>query len=360
MANYQFNVNLQPASFIEALYRLKEQLKTAGWIHQASSDGTTFITTVGNVNDKITGFGTSGAGNWGAGHGWWIGAAPGAVSGSTRQICIERVSSDTAIRIKYSYAAGFTGGSPSATQTPSATDEQLLQGSGTNASPTGANIFSNVTAGLFRWHICANSASPYEFYAVGTGFGNATPAAGMMMDYVSSANNLDNDPYVLHWLGLNGLGSSTSPALGSITPNVDTTFYPKCWFRAGMTNSCWAGVFPSFVAQYINGLAINAVTFGVANGGGPPSSGFDEVMGSNIFNGLIDIFPTIWYRPEILGTTNQNVTGVAVQGYKGISTLLHTSSAPLGQAQLMSRSTAGDTIFWGAFLLPWNGTNPLI
>lgn len=70
-----------------------------------------------------------------------------------QQYCVQHVSG-LLFRIKYSPAAGFVGGSPDEDTTPTATDEQLVLGTGTDAAPTGA-----------AWHATIGS-SPYFFMGV--------------------------------------------------------------------------------------------------------------------------------------------------------------------------------------------------
>ena len=65
-------------------------------------------------------------------------------------------------RVKFSYSAGFTGGTPGATRVPSATDEGLYLGSGTDAAPTGTAMFA-ADAG-YRFHCAAGGAAEAYTY----------------------------------------------------------------------------------------------------------------------------------------------------------------------------------------------------
>lgn len=71
-------------------------------------------------------------------------------------------------RVKCSPLAHFTGGSPSATVTPSAADEMTLFGGGTDASPTNGSLFP--LSGTWRGHIVAENAAingqwPWWYYS---------------------------------------------------------------------------------------------------------------------------------------------------------------------------------------------------
>lgn len=120
-----FDTNFVPATYAEAVFRTKQLLKTAGWVHQASGDGlAAFSATPGNINDVIAAAG-AGAGGMANTNAWFVIKEPGS---GTRQICYQRGLDNTRWRVKYSVAAGFNGGTPSATTTPTATDEQFLAG----------------------------------------------------------------------------------------------------------------------------------------------------------------------------------------------------------------------------------------
>jgi hypothetical protein len=159
----QYDVNFIPATFAEAIFRLKQLLKTAGWIHQASSDGTTFTTTPGNVNDAITSAGI-GAGGMENSLAWFVLQQPG----GTRQFCFQ-IDTTTTWYIKLSVSAGFTGGTPSATEVPSATDEIVLVGLGPDAGPTFEAI-PLYPDGQQTFNIVADDAAPHGWWAGGHGY----------------------------------------------------------------------------------------------------------------------------------------------------------------------------------------------
>lgn len=107
-----FSVNNSPATCCIAVFDLKTLLKTAGWTVPQSSDGLTY----NGSGDQIShgGAGANGMDNASA---WFVVQMPG----SSRSFCLQRYNSSgygSYWRVKYSKAAGFTGGTPGVTQTP--------------------------------------------------------------------------------------------------------------------------------------------------------------------------------------------------------------------------------------------------
>jgi hypothetical protein len=145
------------ASFGELISLFVEMLVSAGWTYRASGDGTggTY-----NATGKVftgTGAGALGWANSGA---WARIQDPGAV----REITVQHNNAGGAI-IKYSQLAKFTGGSPSATTTPTATDERAIRGTYATAwcaSSTG-NAFG-----------CANDTAQYGFWFAATSTSTVT------------------------------------------------------------------------------------------------------------------------------------------------------------------------------------------
>jgi len=111
------------------MFDFKEFAKSLGWTVPRSSDGATY----NSSGDQIT-TGGGGAGGMANNNAWFELRCPGGL----RSLMIQRTTGNTLWRIKYSAAgAGFTGGTPTATRTPTATDEAVVRGGGTDAAPTG-------------------------------------------------------------------------------------------------------------------------------------------------------------------------------------------------------------------------------
>lgn len=140
-----YKVGFAPATGAEALYELKNILTGSGWTVVSSSNGTTF-----SAGDNITGT-TSLAGS----NRWFIVQEPTGVGG--RQWCFQRTSDNATWRVKISPLNGFGGGSPSTTRVPSATDEGVIIGSGTDASPTGGQLLP--TDNTYKFHIVSDNTA---------------------------------------------------------------------------------------------------------------------------------------------------------------------------------------------------------
>ncbi len=113
---YTFNVNTAPATASLGMYSLVSTLVSAGWTKVMDSDGTTYSA----AGTQMT-HGYPGPGGFGNASAWVRMRAPstsGGFAAQTREITIQR-STDLLWRIKYSCAATFKGGAPSATVTPS-------------------------------------------------------------------------------------------------------------------------------------------------------------------------------------------------------------------------------------------------
>jgi len=177
----------------EFVYRLLAVLIAAGWTKPADSDGTTYSSSGGQVTGYATG--TNGLNNARA----WVRLQE---PGGRREWLFQRDTStnEHQWRICYSAAAKFTGGSPGATQTPSATDEQIILGGGSHASPTFAQLV--VAGGGYRAHLIAQSTvvgGCYGFWALttvaGTGYCNTAILQEPLWDNSYPAE--DTDPCLL-------------------------------------------------------------------------------------------------------------------------------------------------------------------
>lgn len=148
-------VNLSPATGAALVFALKEALKQAGWVVKSSSDGTTFNA----GGDQITS-GGSGAGGMANNNAWFRIQSP--AGGGSREFTFQRGTTNLVWRHKLSHSSSFIGGAPSSTVTPSAADERIVAGAGTDAAPT---FFTWLPAdATYKAHIGTDNASPYGAY----------------------------------------------------------------------------------------------------------------------------------------------------------------------------------------------------
>lgn len=304
----------------EVAFHLKELLKTVGWVHQASGDGLAlFSTTPGNVNDVLTTF-VAGANGLNNPLAWFVLQHPA----SSRRLSFQFQGVVTPYwRIKYSLSAGFTGGTPSATQTPSAVDEKFLMGSGTDAAPNFEPwLYFSSPDGVIC-HMAADNAAPYGFYMVGyeVNQGTSSPLFGAVFDPLVDTVAGDLDPYAFYFT--NNQGN---------TPfREDPYSYGEAmhaWMDLGKPHAAWL----SFVTPR-----------------NPPSTGVGPF---NFVNNKIDRTPMYYLRSGSFAP--------AASGWKGRSTMMHWVGQEFRCGQTLQVVTPRDAIVVGWVMLPWNGTLPKV
>lgn len=166
-----YNVNQRQITNGTMIYQIILTLVNAGWTVLGSGDGTGGNYSAGG--NTFTSGGRVAHGTYNVGSWFRIQAPANPVTGQKREFCLQQGSSTTqaSYRIKYSAnvtgSGGFTGGSPSATRVPSATDEQVLVGGGSDASPT--YVVGTAVDYLFASHMVADAgAIDHAFYILTT------------------------------------------------------------------------------------------------------------------------------------------------------------------------------------------------
>lgn len=132
---------------------------------------------------------------------WFVMRGKGTLDGGViyyRELCFQFDTSGN-VRITYSPRSGFVGGSPSTTQVPTAEDEEILYGGGTDASPTFAQLLP--TAGA--WMQGRFSEVDDAFYVFTYGVGGTLPSAMFYLEtvppvYTVGGSLVDPDPVVLY------------------------------------------------------------------------------------------------------------------------------------------------------------------
>lgn len=306
------------------MYNIKERLKSSGWTVPSSSDGTTYNAS----GDQITSSG-SGAGGLANSLAWFRVRDPAGV----REFTFQRSSSDnTSWRVKYSAAAKFSGGSPSATVTPYATDEAICVGGGTDASPTMGTFYT--TDGSYRQHLMADNAAPYGWYSVvyvnGTG---AECQGSLMMDPMTGAPGSDSDSVVI-FVATN----STSFSAGTTSTHLTGHSGPgKAWYQFGTGSQAF---------QSVCGLMYHGYT--TANVMISPNS-----VGVNPHSGNDDLLPLPWVRASTMSGPN---------GFKGFSSFMRWNGVSRTTGTTFTTSATRDRFVVSHVNLPWadaNGT-PLV
>lgn len=198
-----------PATGDAAMRRFKDQaVALGGWSVSASGDGRSAY---GASSDVITA--DAGAGSLDASGAWYRLK----MSGVAREYLVIRKATSDAWTIKYS-VLGFSGGSPSATAAPTATDSQtLLDGTFLDAD------------GTYRWVVCAEDAAPYylgvDALVVGTLAVHTAWHLWPMRSGTYPAG--DTDPYaVLAYYNSNASLVMRNDRLSNVSADVGI---PKAW-----------------------------------------------------------------------------------------------------------------------------------
>jgi hypothetical protein len=342
---YTFSNNTIPATAAYAIYLLCSTMVSAGWAIKGSGDGGAFYDSTGGT--AVTS-GATGAHGLDVSSAWIRIQAPavngGSIVNQTREWTFQRsTTNNKGWRIKYSASAGFTGGSPSATVTPSATDEVFMCGGGTDAAPTfTANWFS--TDAAYKWNIaCGGAAEFYSFNAFGFTSNSTTALNGIFMDVMATGSfpSSDVDPCVVYCSAA-AIGYNAQSVFGQLGSALSTVTNPAL-ARAWMGPVSAAGA-----STTSNNVNIGICPYGSTNAA---VIGGVSTCGTNPFSLKDDMLPAIWARPG---------SSLAPAGYKGISTLF-----TLGSVQRQFLDTADvagtrDRIFLGLalttqFWAPWGG-----
>ena len=322
---FNYSINNTPATGAAAMYIVMTTLVAAGWVVKSSSDGTTYNSTGNQITSGNSG--TSGLANVDA---WFRIQAP-LVGSQHREFTFQRPSVNTGWRVKYSPSVGFTGGSPGATQTPSATDEQIIVGSGTDASPTAATLFGTDAAYRF-FMIAGDSTVGYGFYWFGNTINsNATNSitSTFLLDIMQTGSypSADPDPCVIYF------ATSAAYTSGILT----------------YTNGAKALLNTSYVTVATAGIFFN--TTPNSNDIFLPA-GFATVFSvTNPFTFGDNLLPVIW------GRDGSQTTPV---GYKGVSSFIQCPSTVRVTLDTITISTTNDHIVLGNFVFPWGGGVPQI
>ncbi len=308
---FKYDLGFVSTAGNEFVFRWKQLLIAQGWTIPSSSDGTTW-----GAGDFITqpSLGAGGLNNVRA---WFIAQSP---LPHTRSICIQ--SSDSGgtaygqVRSKYSPVNTFNLGSPSATQTPSASDEIIFMGGGTDANPTFATTYNFLLNGEGKSYIIVGDADEdYGFWLMQVKFGNTYPTKAIVLDTMKSGSfySYDKDPAILY---------------ASLDPNVQTFGYHFLNGSSVFSYGFFSGSMQRFVPSTI--------------------AGFPAGYSPNEFLNKDPFFPIPYLR-------NPSLTGLPY-GWKGLSSITQWQGFTRANFDTLSYETANDRICIQYVVLPWSGT----
>jgi hypothetical protein len=328
---WHYSVNNTLATYSLNLFQLFTVMKAAGWTDVSDSDGVSPYTL--GQHGTITS-GNSGAGGLNNNTSWIVLESPAGAGGP--QVLFQNAagvpgslwsSGDIAWIGLYSPSAGFTGGSPSMTVAPTASDQYGFLAFLSNG--TGSQWFNyHTTEGSTRYSAAANDVAPYAFWAASWKIGGGSTEGCIFYDGVvngAASESMDSDRHVLFCDG-NGNGfSAGSIVLPYVQNNGQGSgcigMQPAIGTMAGASGVPFPWTTPS------NGLATD------------PTNGLDMVRPQEFyFQGGFYKGQTEFMFWEMTGTSG--------------------SSRPL--AYLLQLVTPGDYIVVDQLVLPWNGSAPLV
>jgi len=310
-------INTAPANNDYCIYNLKQVMKAAGWVVQSSSDGTTY----NSSGDQIT-KGTSGTGGINNALAWFRIRAPS----GTRELLFQRDSGTPPTNNGLWYVAvskvGFSGGSPSATQTPTATDQYGMLGHAGQSTTVGyTDWFAGNAATTFHHEAAADSAAPYGVYSLAFPKNSSTSTSGFHMFLIDSLasgtyQSGDTDPYWYGW----------SASVSYI------------WATNAAPQNSTEGALAS-----INGTFSSTACPSIVWPGGPNNAGWN----ANPYTGYDDLLPMFYYFPN---TTYKG------QGYY----FKWETAASRPTPTLLSVTQTNDSLVFQSGVVPWNGYSVVI
>jgi hypothetical protein len=324
-------LNQTPTTYSGAHWLLIQMLVGAGWQIKSSGDGLAGYNATGSVFSSGS---ASGANGFGQAKAWARLTDPGGV----REILYQHDNAG-GLRLKYSPSAKFTAGSPSATVTPSATDEVYLRGASSDATPSyGATWFdTGVLSGFTKFQGAAQSSSPYGFWFAGASTPAGTIKTGVCMDPVSSVAE-DLDPVVWHLASTGAFATSTIaqsagnngtyPANGGTAQgNWGFADVAKALFRA------WQGA-----CYYLGDPTVASVSMATSQ-----FPIFASGLVVNPFNSKNEGLPIAYMRHS----SQSNA------GLKGWSTQMRWTT--VARTTFQDTADSKNWIVVGAVFLPWDG-----
>lgn len=298
-------VNLAPATGGILAFQIQQGLKQCGWVPVQWTDGTTLTTSSAGWSSGASGAG--GAANTSA---WLRMQDPAGV----HEFILQRSTTNLLWRMKWSHSAKFTGGSPSATVTPTATDQQNVAGTDVPAFITWL-----AAENTYKAHIVCDADAPYSFMVILMPNGGGAARSLWYLNMVSgSYPSADVAPYVV---GMRN-GDTTVAALDGVTVNSDEL--GEGFYKKGLSGEAWV----SWPAQ---NLTDNSAS-GAPNG-----------YGTNPYTGDDQVFPIAVGRRSVLGSGGwKGWIPVTLMGWIGVTRSDGDYFDTVGSARYM---VSGDIVF---------------
>lgn len=310
-----FYYNLtNPANYSDYMYSLKEMFKTSGW---------TVVSSGSNLGYNASGDNLPANTNFVAGS-WFVVSHP-ILDGYQRFLSFQ-FNGSSGCRVKISWS-GFSSGSPSATRVPSAADEKIMFGSGTDASPSYTSVFYSSPSiahnVLFRFGDAADKFSFYTFayrkIFVNDGSSDSIPHL-FMMDYLEQVDVGDVDPYC--YLFITRMYVPTDLYFGN------TNIY--AWRKKTLSGESWQK-YPIDIYGAVN-TSVGASSFGT--------------VGSCPYDNSIELFPAVLVRTGVDNAYDGNPKHI-----KGVMKSMSVSLIARPALSVLSVNAPKDKIFIGPYFV---------
>jgi hypothetical protein len=326
-----YNVNQRFIGGGVFLYQLMTTLVSAGWTVLGSGDGTGgHYSGTGNIltSGLNQAYGLYNVGSW-----FRIQSPIIPSTGQKREFCFQQgaTSGGVMIRIKYSPnvtgATGFTGGSPSASEVPTATDQVVLLGAGTDASPT--YTAWGIADYEFAGHIVADISGTYGYswYCMQAA-ANTTP-------YYGTNSPVDGSQMALDVMQPGTAASAdTDPAVVYCEYGTTTSYGSNLRAGGGVCKAFMGGI------SAANWVAVSLQSF---------TSGYPAGMGSDA-----------WINDDTC-ICPQWISASVPYGTKGYSSLFLYNAQPRGAGYVMQTNPYdnGDRLYMNGTLLLWPAQTPV-
>lgn len=330
---FYFSTNNTPVNHTHCMYLLKQLFSTAsGWAVTGSGDG---ISNVSLTSDILTGYGNN-ANELGNDRAWFRVKGP-SLDGYQREFTFQRIGNSSTHhmwRVKYIQFGNTSGGN--AITTPYSSDEAVVVGTGSDASPTGSSVFGSTANGLTRYHACvADAASGGGFWTSSPFINNSSTNIkhGFLFERMkaNSFHPLDQDPYVFY------------RSVNDWQVNVPN--YPM--FSKENLSYCYAYIRKNMTGQV---LALTSALSYMDLTRGSADQCVHGIFGTNPHDNKDDALPIIF------------ATRTAIQpvGYKGISSTIHIVGTNRTTGDTFTLNTTRDRIVINYISLPWDGSIPVI
>lgn len=331
--------NFEPLTDGHAIWKMKEELVADGWVVRSSGTGTGGV--YGAASD-VHAPGGPYVNTLDLATAWFCIRQPVAASPRREFVFFRPNTTHGVWRIYYSSdGTGFTGGTPSATVAPTATDAPggvSLVGQMFNGNSGTTNLFNTLVVRSYRQDIIiGDSSEGFSFLMQLRKIGTNSPGVMIGLDVLLNANGLDPDPAMTILGGALGSDSERGIAADntSMWNNTDSATTAVCrgWYLKGGGSQAWVNYpMPGFGFQ--NGSA----QFQMMGSTSPP--GVDV-------NGRLPSLPMLWSRGGAVHATQR--------GFKGRSRLFRYEMQQAYGRPYPDRSR------WimGSYSIPWDGVTKM-